>query len=173
MKAKFIIVFVLTCLIGNTIQHMTLMVPSYLQVYAYAVMVLPGTFFHESAHYLTALVLGGSPLGFSLIPSADGTLGSVMIRPNWYNAAPVGFAPLMLVPFALFLVAMATRAKGLLATLVISYLAACAWAACTPSMQDISVAFSHASSLPFGIALVITSGVVTYKLGNFLLRKGI
>jgi len=70
---------------------------------------LPGTFLHELSHFLVALVTGGRPTGFSIIPRpqdclmGDGTLrrrwtlGSVTIaNPGMIAAFPTAMAPLLL-----------------------------------------------------------------------------
>ncbi len=70
---------------------------------------LPGTLLHELAHLLVALVTGGRPTGFSVIPhtkdclTRDGTvrrrwtLGSVTIaNPGMVSAFPTAMAPLFL-----------------------------------------------------------------------------
>lgn len=61
-----------------------------------------GTFFHELAHFIVALVTLGKPTWISIIPhkSKDGTgyvLGHVNSgNMNWKNAAFIGLAPLLL-----------------------------------------------------------------------------
>ena len=70
---------------------------------------LPGTFLHELSHFLVALVTGGRPTSFSIIPCpkdclmGDGsvrrrwTLGSVAIaNPGLISAFPTAMAPLLL-----------------------------------------------------------------------------
>lgn len=61
---------------------------------------LAGTFLHELAHYLMAIVLNAKPSSFSLLPkrTINGwILGHVEVQnPTWYNLLPIGFAPLSL-----------------------------------------------------------------------------
>lgn len=64
---------------------------------------LPGTLLHELAHLVVAIVTGGRPTGFSIIPRRDGAcagrwlLGSVTIsRPGAVSALPSALAPLAL-----------------------------------------------------------------------------
>jgi hypothetical protein len=69
---------------------------------------LPGVVLHELAHLLAGLLLGAEPGGFSLVPRRRGgggwTLGSVTFRRvNAFNAVPIAFAPLGLVPLAWYL----------------------------------------------------------------------
>lgn len=63
---------------------------------------LPGVVAHELAHWLTALVCGGSPRSLSLIPRrlSDGSyaLGSVTFHPRWFNGAVIALAPLWFIP---------------------------------------------------------------------------
>jgi hypothetical protein len=74
---------------------------------------LPGTFLHELSHFIVALVTGGRPTGFSIIPHpqpcymSDGTirqrwtLGSVTLT----NAGLLSAFPTAMAPLALNLVA--------------------------------------------------------------------
>lgn len=77
---------------------------------------LPGVFLHELSHFTTGLLLGAQPVGFSVWPRrhADGgyILGTVTFQNvGWLNGAPVGMAPLLLVPGAwLLLTGMAAPA---------------------------------------------------------------
>src|SRR6185369_7861485 len=69
---------------------------------------LPGVVLHELAHLLTGILLRAQPAGFSLIPQRRGngrwTLGSVPFRRvSAFNAVPIAFAPLGLVPLAYYL----------------------------------------------------------------------
>ena len=66
---------------------------------------IAGTFLHELAHLIIALLLYAKPTSFSLAvrKSDDGTyrLGAVQIsNPQWYNAFPVALSPLVLLPLA-------------------------------------------------------------------------
>lgn len=76
---------------------------------------LPGVIAHELAHWITALLLGGRPTRLRPWPSrmADGrwALGSVQVRHlNMLIAAPIGLAPLALLPASACLVELlATR----------------------------------------------------------------
>ena len=68
---------------------------------------LPGVVLHELAHLLTGILLRAEPAGFSLIPQRRGngrwTLGSVTFRRvTAFNAVPIAFAPLGLVPLAYY-----------------------------------------------------------------------
>jgi hypothetical protein len=68
---------------------------------------LPGVVLHELAHLLTGILLRAQPAGFSLIPQRRGdgrwTLGSVAFRRvTAFNAVPIAFAPLGLVPLAYY-----------------------------------------------------------------------
>lgn len=66
---------------------------------------LPGVALHELAHLLTGILLRAEPGSFNLLPERryDGrwTLGSVVFRRvTAFNAVPIAFAPLGLVPLA-------------------------------------------------------------------------
>lgn len=69
----------------------------------YAALTWPGTFAHESLHYLAGLVTGARPVSLTIIPRKEpgGTwvLGEVTFaRLRWWNSVPVGLAPLALFP---------------------------------------------------------------------------
>jgi hypothetical protein len=77
---------------------------SRLGMWAYALMALPGTFAHELAHYLTALLLRAQPSFPSLRPqrTAHGwRLGSVAFRAGALRSVPIALAPFALAPLAL------------------------------------------------------------------------
>jgi hypothetical protein len=77
---------------------------SRLGMWPYALAALPGTFAHELAHYLVALLLRAQPSFPSLRPqrSAHGwRLGSVTFRAGMLRAVPIALAPFMLAPLAL------------------------------------------------------------------------
>lgn len=137
----------------------------------YALVTLPGTFAHELMHYLAALLTDGRPHGFSLIPSGN-TLGSVQVYVNWYNAALIGLAPLLLAPLTLLIVAIAAKAKSLIKMLALSYVAACCWVACIPSAADLSIAASTPSSWPFGLFMLALTAWGTFRLSIALLPEG-
>ena len=70
---------------------------------------LPGTVGHELLHFLVGTLTLAKPVKVSLIPKfhRDGsaTLGFVMFSNiRWYNALWVGFAPLLALPAAVWLV---------------------------------------------------------------------
>lgn len=68
---------------------------------------LPGVVLHELAHFLMGILLRADPDSFNIIPQRrlDGrwTLGSVAFRRvTAFNAVPIAFAPLGLVPLAFY-----------------------------------------------------------------------
>ena len=79
----------------------------------YALLVWPGTLLHELSHWLVALVLGGRPSSLSVVPSRTERgwrLGAVGVRNvRWFNALPIGAAPLLLAPLAAIAFVQATR----------------------------------------------------------------
>lgn len=134
----------------------------------YSLVTLPGTFFHELAHYTTALFTGGNPHGFNLIPTGN-TLGSVQFYPNWYNAALVGLAPFLLAPLTFLMAAFGANTNNPMKIGLFSYLAACSWVACTPSPQDFSIAMAP-TSWPFAVLVLGISFVLIYRITHALIR---
>jgi hypothetical protein len=77
----------------------------YAGTWIYAIIALPGTFAHELAHFVVALVLGAQPSFPSMIPTRTERgwrLGSVAFRVGHLRALPIALAPLLLAPLALF-----------------------------------------------------------------------
>ncbi|WP_130471589.1 hypothetical protein [Candidatus Magnetaquicoccus inordinatus] len=96
--ADFFISVVLVVLIGR-IKHLHCR-----SLWSAALVNFVGVVFHELAHYVIALILGGQPKRFSVWPkrTAEGFLfGQVVCaRINAFNALPIGIAPLSLLPLA-------------------------------------------------------------------------
>jgi hypothetical protein len=72
----------------------------------YSILTLPGTFVHESMHWIMAKFTNGKPVGFSLIPRVGNgglILGEVTVSNlTWYNAFPIAMAPflsILVIPF--------------------------------------------------------------------------
>lgn len=160
-RVKFFLFLALTCIIG---QYLTrIQGPTML----YWAVTLPGTFFHETAHWLAAFFLGGNPQTFTIIPEFDAhgrmlTMGHVTSYSNWYNAATVGLAPLMLMPFTALCVARAATAKGL-APFMWCYFAACSWASFVPSSQDLNTSMIP-SSWPLAALIIGSFFFSTYRI---------
>jgi hypothetical protein len=75
----------------------------YAGMWIYAIIALPGTFAHELAHFVMALILGAQPSFPSLIPTRTERgwrLGSVAFRVGHLRALPIALAPLLLAPLA-------------------------------------------------------------------------
>jgi hypothetical protein len=132
---------------------------------------LPGTAAHELSHLVVALVTGGKPSGFSIIPRArdcrrsDGavirhwTLGSVTIaNAGCLSAFPTGFAPLLLnvVAWYLFCHWFTWFPQSLSSTLGLYLVVSMLCSSSLPSTQDIRVAFS---SLPGAILYLVLIAV--------------
>ena len=104
---------------------------------------LPGTVLHEAAHWCVGLLLGAQPRQWTVIPQIQQQhirLGQVSFaRLRWWNALPVGLAPLMLLPIGVWLVLSAGQG-ALLHPLTISrgYLALQCCAGCCPSRTDLA-----------------------------------
>ncbi|GFO58944.1 hypothetical protein GMST_12690 [Geomonas silvestris] len=118
---------------------------------------LPGTILHELAHLVVALITGGRPVGFSVIPHREPgrggwRLGSVTIsRPHAIAALPSALAPLALNLVAYYLFCNWGRwfRADLFHTLSM-YAAIYLFSySSIPSGQDIKVALSS----PFGVGL--------------------
>ncbi len=123
---------------------------------------LPITITHELAHYMTALMLGGKPTGFSLWPKRENgmwRLGSVTARATLLSAAPTALAPLLwLLVGGLLLVERTALTGESMPMLCCIYLAAyiCV-AASIPSWQDIKVAIMHPLSLLLWGAILVAA----------------
>ena len=139
---------------------------------------LPGTFLHELSHLVVAIVTGGRPAGFSVIPrrtvgvtAAGGqrpvwVLGSVTItNPSIIAAFPTGMAPLLLIPLAWFLFRhwFVWFPPDLPHTLLMYAAVVVCCGSSVPSAHDFTVAFSR----PLGVVLYITLGV-----GAWLVWRG-
>jgi hypothetical protein len=75
----------------------------YAGIWIYAVIALPGTFAHEVAHFVVALILGARPSFPSMIPTRTERgwrLGSVAFRVGHLRALPIALAPLLLAPLS-------------------------------------------------------------------------
>lgn len=161
-RIKFLAFLVLTCFIGQyltRIQGPTLL---------YWAVTLPGTFFHEAAHWIAAWCLGGNPDTFSIIPEFDAngrmvTLGHITSYDNWYNAATVGLAPLLLMPFTALCVVNAATSRNILASVLWCYFAACSWASFVPSRQDLATAMVP-SSWPLAAVIIGSFFYMTYRV---------
>jgi hypothetical protein len=132
---------------------------------------LMGTFLHELAHFVVALILNGRPVGFSLLPKRYGTgwiLGSVEVsNARWYNALPIAMAPLSLFLGAYFLdvwynsmFIVKTLWRDLTYLMVLVILVENA----IPSIQDFKVAFSNI----FGV--LFFSAIASYFLLPLAIR---
>jgi hypothetical protein len=86
-------------------------------LWCFAFAALPGTLAHETAHFIVAWLLGGEPAFPSIVPRRTATgwhLGEVRFRAGHVRAMCVGLAPLLLMPLALWWMAIfvATSAPG-------------------------------------------------------------
>lgn len=73
---------------------------SYSSMWLASLINMPGTFLHETAHFVVGLVLNAKPTSFSLFPRKNGdyyVMGSVGFKNlTFYNALPSSMAPLFL-----------------------------------------------------------------------------
>lgn len=67
---------------------------------------IPGTFLHETAHFIVGFLLNARPTSFSLFPRRSGdayVMGSVGFKNiKFYNALPSALAPLLLLPIGYY-----------------------------------------------------------------------
>ena len=117
---------------------------------------LPGTIGHELLHFLVGTLTLAKPVKVSLIPKfhRDGstTLGLVLFSNiRWYNALWVGFAPLLALPAALWLVYCRSAQIPPLSLweLAWSYVAASLAYSCLPSKADVDIVLSKPVGLIF------------------------
>ncbi len=161
-RIKFFVFLALTCYIG---QHLTsIQGPTML----YWAVTMPGTFFHEAAHWLAAFCLDGNPQTFSIIPTFNSagrmeSMGHITSYDNWYNAATVSLAPLMLMPFTALCIVRAATTKSFLTPVWWCYLAACSWASFVPSSQDLSAAMVP-SSWPLAALIIGSFFYLTFRI---------
>lgn len=134
----------------------------------YALVVLPGTFLHELSHWLVATVLGGQPGSLTIVPvraERGWRLGSVgMRRVRWFNALPIGIAPLLLAPLAVLALTHAARLDAARwEHWALLYVAVSAAVSCLPSLTDWKLVASRPLGALFYAALA--AGVL-YALIN-------
>lgn len=130
---------------------------SRLGMWPYALLSLPGTLAHESAHFIVALLLAAQPSFPSLIPqrTAHGwRLGSVTFRAGVVRSVPIALAPLLLAPLGLwwaatFLVPMAGWWYALHVWVV-----AAIFSASLPSSADFRIAVPALAILAMVAAIV-------------------
>lgn len=127
----------------------------------FSLLSMPGTMGHELLHFLIGTLTLARPVKASLLPKfhRDGstTLGYVMFANiRWYNALFVGFAPLLALPFALWLVWY--RAVQIppwsWPELLWGYIAANLAYSCLPSHADVDIVLSK----PFGLTAWLALG---------------
>jgi hypothetical protein len=124
---------------------------------------LPGTVGHELLHFLVGTLALAKPVKVSLIPKfhRDGsaTLGFVRFSNiRWYNALWVGFAPLLALPAATWLVYWrSTQIPPLhFPELAWSYIAASLTYSCLPSKADVEIVLSK----PAGLIVYLGSAAI-------------
>jgi hypothetical protein len=124
---------------------------------------LPGTVGHEFLHFLVGTLALAKPVKVSLIPKfhRDGsaTLGFVRFSNiRWYNALWVGFAPLLALPAATWLVYWrSTQIPPLhFPELAWSYIAASLTYSSLPSKADVEIVLSK----PAGLIVYLGSAAI-------------
>lgn len=123
---------------------------------------LPGTFFHEMAHFFIGLITFGKPVNFSLIPKIKDnsiSLGSVsFINLNFFNTLPIALAPYLLLLLSIIL--FFSFSNILIKTkdinyyfIVYAFIVYSTLISSLPSKQDWYVAFSNKAGLIFYLIL--------------------
>ena len=114
-------------------------------------LIWPGTVAHEAMHWIVGLLLLGNPQSFKIWPEdmkgGGQVLGSVSFANiGWWNALPIGIAPLLSVPLVWLICQNVTFHMGFQDALVVWIMAASvaqAW----PSSTDWNIAYSHPGGL--------------------------
>lgn len=150
-----VVVYWLACFLGM------LVVQNIRWAFAYYILVMPGTLFHELCHWIVAFVLRGRPSGFSLMlkkaPDGRYVLGEVRFIPGQLNTASIALAPLLMVPvWTLILPAMASNIPQ---SFVLGLLGAIVAYSGFPSSQDWKVALSR----PLGFLPLLLLGAFIYR----------
>ncbi len=130
--------------------------------FIYILFNMPGTFFHELAHFFVGLITFGKPENFSLIPSISKesiTFGSVRFSGlNFFNTLPIALAPYLLLPFSLILIVsfsnMLCVSNSLdYYSLLYAFIVYSTLISCFPSSVDWRVAFSNKFGLIFYVII--------------------
>lgn len=125
---------------------------------------MPGTFFHEGAHFLAALTFDANPGHFNVIPRivSDDTggqwllYGFVQHRSSQYGDAMISLAPALTLPLAFWFSLLGAKLKGILPTALFTYLAFCVWHSFMPSAIDLNnVLESSVLSLIIAVTVLI------------------
>lgn len=120
----------------------------------------PGTVVHELLHWIIGLITFGKPLNINVMPAPPGkddrVLGSVeFANVGWWNALPIGLAPLLAFPLALGIASQLTFSWTWTCAIV-TFILASVISQCWPSEGDWRIAFSK----PVGVLLWV--GLVFY-----------
>lgn len=112
----------------------------------FSLLALPGTFCHETCHWIVGKLLKGCPKHFTVLPRREGhgfVLGSVAFANlRWYNGFFIGLAPLGLLPLVYGLLLWRLRSHPALdwSEAGIAFLLANLLFAAMPSWQDLRIA---------------------------------
>jgi len=127
---------------------------------ARAVLVLPGTFVHETLHLIVGLIVNGKPVSVSLWPRKVnhgqwilGAVGFANLR--WYNAVFIGLAPLLAVAGAMLLAPPLGGWSLGLEDVKRWAIASPILAMCMPSATDLKLALKSWPILCAGVAVVV------------------
>jgi len=113
-------------------------------LWVHALFGLPGTFAHESAHFIVAFILGAHPSWPSLVPrrtEGGWLLGSVAFRAGYLRKLPIALAPLALAPLGLWWMAALLHGAGWPMAGVHAWIAGALLSASLPSKTDFLLAW--------------------------------
>lgn len=138
----------------------------------YALIVWPGTVLHELSHWLVALLLGGQPGSLSVVPVRTERglrLGSVGVRRlRAFNALPIGCAPLLLAPLAVFAFVHAARVDARSwVHWALLYIATSAAVSCLPSIADWRLVWSRPIGSLAYVAVAAAAGYAWWARGSW------
>lgn len=144
--------------------------------FIYILFVLPGTIFHELAHFIFAVFLNAKPVGFSLIPkqleNGNYQLGSVSIsNARFYNIFLVAIAPLFNILIAYILIKNIDINNDLiLSNFIFSYIIFSLLNQSIPSSVDILMIIYNPSSFLF-ISIILV--FICYNFNIYEIIKGL
>lgn len=148
---RFLLIFLVICL--THIKQST-----YSSLWLCALINIPGTFLHETLHFLTGFILNSRPSGYSIFPkrsSGGYTLGNVSHKHiTFYNALPTALAPLLLLVVGFYF------NRWYFANVHISYLNYIGYIL----LQTIFIENAIPSKTDFKVALSYPLGLVLYGL---------
>ena len=128
----------------------------------FSLLALPSTFFHETMHFIVALITNGKPVAFSVLPRRKGNvyhLGHVITsNSTFYNTGLISLAPLLLIPLAWLLLRMLPDRNVLWQAATWSYVMASMIYGSLPSKEDWRNAWATPISTAAILLVILFSG---------------